>query len=216
MFIDKLTTPGEYFLMVQGSAGPLETVLTVPTTPHAQYVALLGHPHSLQGGTMNNKVVTTTVRAFKDLNIPSIRFNFRGVGKSEGTYDAGVGESEDMLQLARNWQQEVPDAKLLFAGFSFGSYVAYRAAAQFSHAYLLSIAPPVNHYNFLEFAKTPRPWVMIQGEQDEVVPLASVVDFAQQQALELILFPETGHFFHGNLIQLKEKIIGSVNYHLKL
>lgn len=114
---EKLAIPGEHALFLQGVIGKLETVLTVPEQNYSAFIAFLGHPHSLQGGTMNNKVVTTLARAFKELGIPSLRFNFRGVGQSEGVYDSGIGESEDMLVLVRELQKEQPEKKLIFAGF---------------------------------------------------------------------------------------------------
>lgn len=204
-FTQYLAQPGEHALFLQGVAGRLEAVLTVPENIRSNEVALLGHPHSLQGGTMNNKVVTTMARTFKDLGIPSLRFNFRGVGQSEGVYDAGIGESEDMLLLAREWQNQQPEAVFIFAGFSFGSYVTYRVAAQHAHRLLISIAPAVQNYNYAEFQPAPNPWLIVQGEEDEVVPPQLVFDFAAQSQPEIpvIRFAETTHFFHGKLIELK-------------
>ncbi|HHF7372805.1 alpha/beta hydrolase [Legionella bozemanae] len=206
---EKLAIPGEHALFLQGVIGKLEAVLTVPEQNHSAFIAFLGHPHSLQGGTMSNKVVTTLARAFKELGIPSLRFNFRGVGQSEGVYDSGIGESEDMLVLVRELQKEQPEKKLIFAGFSFGSYVAYRAAAQSDSQFLITIAPPVHHYDYREFNPAPYPWLMIQGDEDEVVPSALVFDFAFQSIPEIpvIRFANTGHFFHGKLIELKTILI---------
>lgn len=210
---DKLSTAGEHPFVFSGRAGQLEALLTVPPNVHESYVALLGHPHSLQGGTMNNKVVTTMARAFKEMGIPSLRFNFRGVGQSEGSYDAGIGESEDMLSLMNLWQQEKPMARFLIAGFSFGSYVAYRTAAQSKHELLVTVAPPVHHYNYREFAPVPEPWLIMQGDDDEVVPLSLVLDFAAQSTppLSVTQFAQTSHFFHGKLLELKEQLVTGVS-----
>ncbi len=212
LFTDKLNTPGEHELMLEGLVGPLEAVLTVPEDADTRYVAFLGHPHSLQGGTMNNKVVTTMARAFKELHIPSVRFNFRGVGQSGGHYDNGIGESDDMRKLVRQWHSEQPQAQNIFAGFSFGSYVAYRTASHCEHALLITIAPPVHHYDYKEFEPLPHPWLIIQGKEDEVVPFELVSDFASQssQVLPVIEFVETGHFFHGKLLILKEKLMDAI------
>ncbi len=209
LIADKLNTPGENHFFFAGEAGPLEVILTVPEQVNKKYIALLGHPHSLQGGTMNNKVVTTLTRAFKELGIASLRFNFRGVGASAGVYDEGQGESEDMLLLARQCLAENVEMKLLFAGFSFGSYVAYRAAAQCPHMLLITVAPPVHHYDYTEFFPVPRPWVVIQGDDDEVVPAQLVIDFITHisPSLPLVRFAETGHFFHGKLVDLKLHVI---------
>ena len=214
----KLDTPGEHLFFLPGNVGKLEVALLVPESPDKRYIALLGHPHSLQGGTMNNKVVTTVSRAFKELNIASLRFNFRGVGQSEGTYAEGLGESEDMLQLARLCLQDMPDIKFIFAGFSFGSYVAYRAAAQVENELLITVAPSVERHNYMEFSDAPAPWVVLHGDDDEVVPLQPVLDFVTQAStpLPLLRFAETGHFFHGKLIALKERLMEVIRTELRL
>jgi alpha/beta superfamily hydrolase len=216
--LEKIQNPGEHPLLLKGPAGIIEAVLTIPNNANERFFALLGHPHSLQGGSMSNKVVTTLARSCKELGLASLRFNFRGVGNSEGIYDAGVGESEDMLFLANSLRQEKPDLEFIFAGFSFGSYVAYRAAAQSSHRLLLTIAPAVNHCNYSEFKPQPQPWVVLQGEEDEVVTPALVYDFAQQSVppLPLIRFPHTGHFFHGKLLELKANLMDVISHRVEL
>ena len=217
-FIDKLNSPGEHSLVLQGMVGQLEAVLTIPEQVNTNYVAFIGHPHSLQGGTMNNKVVTTTAKVFKELGIPSLRFNFRGVGQSEGTYNDGIGESDDMLVLAREWQNEQANVAFIFAGFSFGSYVAYRTAAQMEHTMLITIAPPVHHYDYREYNPAPHPWLIVQGDADEVVPSKLVIDFAQESSpvLSVIEFPDTGHFFHGKLLELKAQLMEYVKTQVAL
>lgn len=200
---------GEQGFTFSGHAGDLEAVLSVPPDYDKRYIALLGHPHSLQGGTMHNKVVTTLARVFKELGIASIRFNFRGVGLSQGAYDAGMGESEDMLLLAECCQKQLPGARFVFAGFSFGSYVTYRAAVQCPHALLISIAPPVHHYDYTEYVPAPHPWMIVQGDADEVVPVDEVRTFVAQSPSPLIYLEmaNTSHFFHGKLIELKSLLI---------
>jgi alpha/beta superfamily hydrolase len=215
---EKLIQSGEHSLFLPGLAGQLEAVLTVPEAINSHYVAILGHPHSLQGGTMTNKVVTTMASTFKSLGIPSLRFNFRGVGQSEGVYDAGIGESEDMFALSQYWLQEQPQVQFIFAGFSFGSFVAYRTAARYEQCILITIAPPIHHYNYKEFTPAPYPWLIIQGEQDEVVPPKLVFEFADQASpkIPVIRCAETTHFFHGKLIELKTKltdyIVSRINF----
>ncbi|MDI9818906.1 MULTISPECIES: alpha/beta hydrolase [unclassified Legionella] len=212
MFNEKYAAPGEHPLTFEGMKGQIESILTVPSQIEDNLVALLGHPHSLQGGTMNNKVVTTMARAFKELGIPSLRFNFRGVGHTAGDYDKGIGESEDMLLLAKLWQAEQKDLRFIFAGFSFGSYVAYRAAAQYPHQLLITIAPPVHHYDYREFKPVPEPWLILQGEEDEVVPASLVFDFTETvpAVLPVVRFAGTGHFFHGKLLELKSQLAGAI------
>ena len=206
----QLTLAGEHAMMLPGAEGLLEACLTVPESMNTHYLALLGHPHSLQGGTMNNKVVTTLVRVFKELGIASVRFNFRGVGASAGVYDSGIGESEDMLCLSAQCADALPGASLCFAGFSFGSYVAYRAAAQYPHALLVTVAPPVHHFDYTEWPRQPAPWLLVQGYLDDVVPLSEVLDFAGNASLPVLGFPEAGHFFHGQLIALKARLLEAI------
>lgn len=205
--VDVCQKSGEHRGFLPGRMGALEACLTVPEHITGQYIALLGHPHSLKGGSMQNKVVTTLVKLFKTLGIPSLRFNFRGVGASEGLYDAGLGESDDMLDLALLCQEALPEAKLLFAGFSFGSFVAYRAASQIEHDLLLTVAPPVNHFDFTSFPEDPAPWVLVQGDDDEVIPAKLVLEFAATREISVIRFAETGHFFHGKLIELQAELL---------
>jgi uncharacterized protein len=199
-------TPGEHDGMLPGVLGALEACLTIPEEKTGQSIALLGHPHSLKGGTMQNKVVTTLARIFRARGIPSLRFNFRGVGASQGEYDAGMGESDDMVLLARQIKALFPEIKLLFAGFSFGSFVAYRAAAQMPHDLLLTVAPPVNHVDFEAFEVTPKPWLLLQGDEDEVIPSELVLEFASKHEISVLEFAETGHFFHGKLAEFKTRV----------
>lgn len=210
--INVLQTPGEHPFFFDGAGATLEAVLTVPDTLAGPYVALLGHPHSLQGGTMNNKVVTTLARAFRELGIPSVRFNFRGVGQSTGVYDAGIGESMDMLALRALWETVYPGSRYIYAGFSFGAYVTYRAAAQSGSELLISVAPAVHHNNFSEFVPAPSPWSIFQGDEDEVVDPASVLEFAAQSdpQIPVIRYAETTHFFHGKLLPLKADVMSLV------
>lgn len=208
-FTKQVTTPGEHALLLQGEKGTIEAIYTIPEHKRGTQFALLGHPHSLQGGTMNNKVVTTLARVFKELGIPSIRFNFRGVGQSSGIYDGGIGESQDMIDIAQGCLEAESNTKFIFAGFSFGSYVTYRSAHHFPGSVLISIAPPVHHYDYKEFKVNFRSWLIIQGNEDEVVPCNLVYDFANNftPPIPVIEFGETGHFFHGKLVQLKATVL---------
>lgn len=206
--MNNFSSPGEHPLILQGVVGKIEAVLTVPADLNTKFFAFIGHPHSLQGGSMTNKVVTTLARTFRELGIPSLRFNFRGVGQSEGAYDAGIGESEDLLTLINAFKQEQPNTKIILAGFSFGSYVTYRAAGLSNPSLLISIAPPVHHYHYHEFDPAPYPWLILQGDADDVVPPAQVIQFAQSSTppIPVIHFPDTGHFFHGKLLDLKDQV----------
>ncbi len=204
---------GVYTLLIAGPVGPLELEITVPSNPRWDRVAIIGHPHPLQGGTMHNKVVTTLVRVFTQCAIPTLRFNFRGVGQSFGVYDAGQGESEDLLCILTWWLTRYPEARVLLSGFSFGSYVAYRAALQWPCALLVSIAPPVHHYDFTQHPKVWCPWLIVQGTTDEVVSCQEVTDFIAAHAPDVVVdyFQDTGHFFHGRLVELKTRLLAILN-----
>lgn len=210
MNLTQIYTVGDNPIELQGAIGPLQAMVMCPQHYRSDYVAVLGHPHSLQGGTMQNKVVTTLARTFRDLGIPSVRFNFRGVGSSVGKYDDGVGESDDVIAIVRQLQQRSPSLKICLAGFSFGSYVTFRAAKQLHPALLISIAPPITHYDFTHYVA--HPWIIVQGEEDEVVPPQAVFDWYQQLQPNpiLIRFPDTTHFFHGKLNDLKSGLIQEI------
>ncbi|HCA90122.1 MAG: hypothetical protein CMF38_05250 [Legionellaceae bacterium] len=202
-------TPGDHAFSFEGAHGLLEAILTIPPQKNGEDIVILGHPHSLQGGTMSNKVITTLARACKDLGLISIRFNFRGVGRSAGVYDEGIGESMDMVQLSKLCLERWPASRFIFAGFSFGSYVAYRAACISQNTRLLTVAPPVHHFCFTEFNFQPASWMIFQGRTDEVVSAAEVTQFAQYAtpALPIVWFDNTGHFFHGQLLVLREQMV---------
>lgn len=214
---DILNMPGEHVLTLQGLMGHVEGFVHVPPSCNRSNVVVIGHPHSLKSGTMTHKVVTVLVRLFSELGIPSIRFNFRGVGQSAGVYDAGVGESEDMLFIAQQWKAQYPESEVVYAGFSFGGYVACRAALQSQAKLLLTIAPPVKNFDFSAVLTQPMPtdleWIMVQGDKDEVVPPHLVYDFVATLPKPplLIRFPEACHFFHGQLITLKSSLSAAVS-----
>ena len=209
MLSEKLSIPGVHSDILPGPVGDLEVILEVPPNADGRFLALLGHPHSLQGGTMQNKVVTTMARSFRELGIASLRFNFRGVGRSAGKYTAGVGESEDMLYLLNVCQAS--DRTVFFAGFSFGSYVAFRALTEYQAnntgpSALITIAPSVHNYDYSLPIQPHTPWLIVIGDDDEIVPVTLVTDFAQDHQHKPIVayFPDTGHFFHGKLLDLKD------------
>lgn len=210
---DGMTQNGVYPCMVQAAIGQIEVEVAIPQQPNWQRVAILGHPHSLHGGSMQNKVVTTMLRAYQDKQIPVIRSNFRGVGLSQGVYDAGIGESQDVLLLATLWKNLFPNVWIDFAGFSFGSFVTYRAAAlaaqrSWSIGHLISIAPSVEHYNYNEFFFDSNRWDIIHGTADEIAPVEAVKRFALEKSppIALHLFEQATHFFHGKLIDLREHL----------
>ena len=194
--------------LIPGPAGDLEVMTTWPAETGLRGLGIMCHPDPRQGGAMNNKVVTTVVRAFNELGLATVRFNFRGIGKSAGEYGQTHGELAD-LNAVINWARLLlPSAPLWLAGFSFGSYISALAAQEVKPRALISIAPPVNHYDFKQFNDIACPWLVIQGDQDEVVPYSEVQAWANQppSPLKLITMAGATHFFHGRLIELREYI----------
>lgn len=213
LFFDALdfSLSGEQPFYFDGQVGKVEAVLAVPqTVTHPDAIAIVGHPHSLFGGTMDNKVVTSVVKTFKNLGVANIRLNFRGVGGSAGVFDHGVGESADVLNLIALLAQQTPHFKRLFlAGFSFGSYVMYRTALDCpACTQLICIAPPVVNFDFASLNVPTCPWVVLQGDADEVVAPEAVYRWVNSFSSPpvCISFPEVGHFFHGHLLQLQEQL----------
>ena len=197
-------------LALEGPEGTLEAVLEGETENPAM-IAIVCHPHPQFGGTMDNKVVTTLIRAARDAGAAALRFNFRGVGESQGAYSDGIGEVEDLIAVHRWLSKKYPDAPLWLAGFSFGSFVAARGAEVLAAngeapAALFLVAPPVHHYGFETIEKVGCSVTVVQGEDDEVVPADKVFRWAESTALapDLIRFPDSGHFFHGQLVNLRE------------
>jgi len=202
---DTFPSAADTFLL-QGPAGVLEVATDMPTAAAARAgTAVICHPNPVQGGTMSNKVVTTLERTLRELGLATVRFNFRGVGRSSGEYDHARGEVDDALAVA-DWTRRVrPQAALWMAGFSFGGYVAMRVAAQRETAQLITIAPAVKRFHTGELAAPTCPWLIVQGEADDVVLPDEVYAFAAQIAPppDLIKVADTGHFFHGKLIELR-------------
>lgn len=193
-------------LLLPGSAGNIEAMLEFPAQFHTSTpIVLICHPHPPDGGTMNNKVVTTLAKAFIDSGYISLRFNFRGVGLSEGVYDKGNGEVSDCLSLIQ-WLQHVrPDAKIALAGFSFGSWAALKASEKLTPILMVSVAPPVGFRDFTDVMAPHCPWLAIQGMADEIVNAETVMAWLRQQTPlpEIIAMENTSHFFHGKLVPLR-------------
>lgn len=198
----------QHFL-VDGPSGALEVMTTWPDQGAPSKAAIICHPHPLYEGSMHNKVVTTCARAYQRLGLATVRFNFRGVGQSTGEYGNVAGEIDDCLAIV-NWVQHVlPDCRLALAGFSFGSYVAAVAATQTQPSHLLSIAPPVARMAFAKLQAVSCPWLVIQGEADEVADCAATQQWVSQHKPQpqLMTLPGVGHFFHGYLVELRDIIM---------
>ncbi|MCS5710741.1 alpha/beta family hydrolase [Candidatus Berkiella aquae] len=198
----------EAHFLIDGPAGQLEVLTTLPET-QPMGVGVICHPHPLHQGTMNNKVVHTLSKAFAKKDLATVRFNYRGVGQSEGTFGNSIGEVADLMAVLQ-WVDKVLDKPTLWlAGFSFGAYIAAMGATQHACQQLYSIAPAVNHQPYDELPAITCPWVIIQGEQDEVISPQVVYDWYAHHAqpnMQLFKMPETSHFFHGHLITLRETV----------
>lgn len=191
--------------LVPGPAGAIECAVDAPATPE-RGVAVICHPHPQHGGTMDNKVAQTLARAAVALGWRSVRFNFRGVGASEGAWDEGRGEIDDALAVIAAMRRD--GESLLLAGFSFGAYVATQAAARLpddAKPQRLALVGPSTQKQ--RMPAVPADTVVIHGEADDVVPLSATLEWARPQALPVIVFPGTGHFFHGQLGLLKNVLM---------
>lgn len=198
----------ETTFLLKGPTGAIETLVSPELENTRNVIAILCHPHPLFGGTMHNKVVTTLARTFHELNIPTVRFNFRGVGKTEGTFAEGIGETDDLLAIIQ-WVKETSPGKVIWlAGFSFGGFVAARAATQIPVAQLVTVAPQVSRFIETSLPPITCPWILIQGDKDEVVSAAEVYAWIDTLKIKphLIRIAEAGHFFHGKLVELREKL----------
>lgn len=206
----KSAAPGREALTIAGPAGQIEALLESPPGDNPRRVAVICHPHPLHQGTFMNKVVHTLSRAMNDLGIPAIRFNFRGVGASEGKYADGIGEADDALAVVDWAAQRWPEAGLCLLGFSFGGMVAARAALTAGPEQLVTVAPAANRMAALLEGRQPRcPWLIVQGDADDVVDCGEVVDWVNQlePGPQLIVVPDTGHFFHGRLTILRQIVV---------
>ncbi len=197
--------PTQHAFSIGGPAGKLEGVAHIPDgTPHA--IAVVAHPLPVMGGTMENKVVTTLSKTFAELGFAALRFNFRGVGKSEGAFDSGIGEAQDALAVIRHAQQAFGELPLVLSGFSFGGYVQARAAQHLqpqAHRLVL-IAPAVKRY---DVPPVPHSTLIVHGELDDVIPLEDVFAWARPQHLPIVVLPDAGHFFHGRLNQIRQIVL---------
>ena len=194
---------------IAGPAGALACATDLPAgTPRG--TAVLCHPHPQFGGTLDNKVVQTLARAFLHLGYRAVRFNFRGVGGSAGAWDEGQGEIDDALAVIAAERTAHPGLPIALGGFSFGGYVAANAADRLQAAgtpvqRLVLVGPATSR--FAMPASVASDTIVVHGEADDVVPLASTLDWARPQVLPVIVLPGVGHFFHGQLPLLKAQVV---------
>lgn len=200
-------TPGESRTTIAGPAGALEVALNLPAE-NPRGIALVAHPHPLHGGSLDNKVTQTLAKTFSALGYIGVRLNFRGVGKSEGAFAEGVGETDDALAalaFARTQFPALAAKPPVLAGFSFGTYVQSRVASRVAPERMVFAGPAVNRF---AVGTVPADTIVIHGEQDDVVTLSDVLAWARPQQLPIVVFPGCGHFFHGRVLQLQRVISG--------
>jgi len=200
-------------LMLAGPAGDLECVCDVPDDHDIRPATIvICHPHPQHGGSMQNKVVTILERSMRELGLRTVRFNFRGVGASEGEFDDGDGETNDLLAVVEWVQRTRPSDELWLGGFSFGAYVSLKAAQSLQLGQLISIAPPVGRYEFSELPHPGCPWLVVQGDRDELVDIDQVRSWAATLEPEpnLAVMELADHFFHHRLMDLRSLLKNGV------
>ena len=200
--------PKQVQFSLDGPAGILEAVLESPQGVEPTGVAVVCHPHPVHGGTMTNKVAHTLARAFNGVGIAALRFNFRGVGKSDGRFDDGHGEVADVEAAVAWLREEFPTQPLWIGGFSFGAAMAIRAAVRCNPAGLISVAPAVSRFAGNPDQQPDCPWLIVQGDQDELVDVEETIAWVNEldPGPELEVFPDTEHFFHGKLVLLRKAV----------
>jgi len=184
-----------------GPAGNLEGIAHLPDTPPLA-IAVVAHPLPTAGGTMDHKVAMTLAKTFAELECVVLRFNFRGVGASEGEFTGGDGEEQDLIAVVHYAQQQFgTDLPLILSGFSFGGYVAARAAQYLQPQHLVLAAPAVGRFAMPLVSPDT---LVVHGELDDVVPLVDTLAWARPQLLPIVVLPQAEHFFHGRLTQLRD------------
>jgi uncharacterized protein len=214
-----LSLPRAHHDTIEGAAGAIEIAFAIPDDPVA--VAVVGHPHPLFGGAMDNKVVTTVARAFTDAGAAPFRFNFRGVGKSEGKHDEGRGETDDFLEVAAHAARAVGELPLWMAGFSFGGGVALRASGRADFRHLVLVAPAFRRLTGHGLGQAPAPddpalgspgrhtaanTIVVHGDRDETTPLADSFGWSEPRDIPVLVVPGADHFFHRKLHVIRDVV----------
>jgi alpha/beta superfamily hydrolase len=196
-------------LSIEGPAGALEVLLEDPQGAARPGFGVICHPHPLYGGTLHNKVVHSLARACQQREMPTLRFNFRGTGASAGTYDEGRGETQDALAVIEFGRKRWPGVPMILAGFSFGAMVSLNAAVPSEPAKLITVAPAVTRVQFDTATRPACPWLIVQGDADELVSVRDVRDFAAKfdPPPQLVVLPGVEHFFHGRLTELRDRVL---------
>ncbi len=205
--------PTKDALFIAGPVGQLQAVLETPSNDDLSGAVVVCHPHPQHGGTMHNKVAHTLARTFVRLGFAALRFNFRGTENSEGRFDDGVGELDDALAAVDWMRNRLPGQPLWLAGFSFGAAIAVRAAVETDVAGLITVAPAVSRFASDMETQPVCPWLVVQGDQDELVDIDALIDWMNtlQPGPELLILEDAEHFFHGRLMDLREVVSAFVS-----
>jgi alpha/beta superfamily hydrolase len=206
-------TPRAERLFIDGPAGRLQAIFELPAEQTPLGSVVVCHPHPQHGGTMHNKVAHTLARAFVRMGFAALRFNFRGTEESEGVYDAGDGELADALAAIDWMRARFPEKALWVAGFSFGAAIAVKAAVATEVDGLISVAPAISRFASGLDKQPTCPWLIVQGDQDELVDIDEIVTWVDglEPGPELLIIPEGEHFFHGRLVELREAIAAFIS-----
>ncbi len=210
--------PHHHFLF-DGPTGQLEALLAAPETQNSlNAIAVVCHPHPLHEGTLHNKITYMIAKTLIDHGIPTLRFNFRGVGKSQGSFANGVGEKDDLISAIEKMRQIFPDKHLWLGGFSFGSCMALKASHEENAKQLFTVAPPVKAIYFTNFTPPQCPWLLLQGLADEIVNAQDVLDWCSEleSPPKILTYDGVGHYFHRRLGDIKSAITAHIskNHHV--
>lgn len=204
--------PSFELIDIAGPAGRLECLRLAAATEYPHGIALVAHPNPTEGGTFTNKIVHTLAKTLSRLGYVCYCPNLRGVGNSEGMHERGVGEVDDMAAVLAVARHENPHVhRLMLAGFSFGTYVQAQLRQRLADdevQNMILVGPAISRY---DFPAVPANSLIIHGEEDEVIPLAAVFDWARPQHLPIVVVPGTGHFFHGRLTRLAEIVVHNIH-----
>jgi len=199
--------PSEHVeFLLRGPVGMIECATDVPLAEcERPATIIICHPHPLHGGTMRNKVVTILERSMRELGLRTVRFNLRGVGQTEGQHDDGYGETDDLFTVAEWVRHTRPDDSLWLGGFSFGCFIALRAALNLDIGNLITIAPPTDRFAFDCLQHPDCPWLVIVGDEDDVVNIDNVRNWVEsiEPLPNLVVMERAGHFFHRRLMDLR-------------
>ena len=206
-------TPSAERLFIDGPAGRLQAIFELPAEQTPLGSVVVCHPHPQHGGTMHNKVAHTLARAFVRMGFAALRFNFRGTEESEGAYDAGDGELADALAAIEWMRAQYPEKPLWAAGFSFGAAIVVKAAVATEIDGLISVAPAISRFAAGLDTQPTCPWLIVQGDQDELVDVDETVAWVDglEPGPELLIIPGGEHFFHGRLVELREAVVTFVS-----